>query len=381
MAEPDAALDMPVRCPAISRPEFGLADPADFDALLERLADPRPVTEVEQFSRGLVHPDGRVDLCKQGIGPVEVQRVAQTAVRSPHAAHLLLGTNGLGAAGAAAVAEVLTPGHRIRTVYLGCNRIDADGVAALADRVATDRTVRALWLKRNPLGDAGLARLSLALKENSAVRTLDLDNTGIALPGLEALADALAERPVKLERLFLGGNGLRPDAVPALIRIVRDGGVRELYLAANQLCDDGTAALAAAAAPYPMTFGLGGNNIGPNGARVLAANMHQWRALDLARRLSERPLGAVSNVVGDDGAAAFAAALPGSRLRRLDLRRSGITGRGAKLLLAAVKTGTDLTYLGLLGDVPRRIRRAVSAACGPVDPPHEDIGAIVSTYR
>ncbi|WP_279580601.1 leucine-rich repeat domain-containing protein [Fodinicola feengrottensis] len=277
----DAPPGMPVRCPAITHPEVGLADPADFDALLDRLANGQPVTEVERFDRGLVRPDGRVDLCKQGIGSVQVKRVVQAAVRSPHAVHLLLGTNGLGAAGAAAVAEGLTPGHQIRTVYLGCNRIDADGLAALADRVATDRTVRALWLKRNPIGDAGVVRLSQALRENTAIRTLDLVNTGLGLAGLDALATTLAERPLRLERLFLGGNGLRPDAVPMLVRIIRDGGVREIYLAANHLGDDGTAQLAAAAEPYQMTFGLGGNNIRIDGVRALAANMGRWRTLDL----------------------------------------------------------------------------------------------------
>lgn len=362
---------VPVRCPAISDPERGLAAPGDFDGILARLGASAPVTGAEEFARGLVRPDGRVDLCKQGVGPVQVARVVRAAVGSPHAVHLLLGTNGLGADGAKAVADALTPGHGIRTVYLGCNRIDAEGMGPLAARLAVDDGVKALWLKRNPIGDAGVARLCAALGSNTSLRTLDLVNTGLTTRGLEGLADALSARTPCMERVFLGGNGLRRDAVPALARIVRDGGVRELYLAVNQLGDDGVAALAEAVAGYPMTLGLGGNGI--RDVSALARSLRAWVALDLARPPSERALGGQSNVVGDDGAALFAAALPGSALRRLDLRFTGITGRGARLLL-----DHDLDYLGINGGVPRRMRRqAPRSETGP----HEDIQAIASVYR
>jgi hypothetical protein len=362
-----------IRCPAITDPDRGLADPDDFDGILGRLAAPEPVTAIEEFARGLLRPDGRVDLCKQGVGPVQAARVVQAAAGSPHATHLLLGTNGLGTEGARAVAEALPAGHRISTVYLGCNRIDADGAGALADRLTGDDGIRALWLKRNPIGDDGVARLAAALVGNRTLRTLDLVNTGLTAAGLEPLADALAVRPGGLERLFLGGNGLGPDAVGVLTRLVRDGGVRELYLAVNHLGDTGVAALAESLSGYAMTLGLGGNGI--TDAAPLAASLHSWLALDLARPPSERALGGRPNLLGDTGAAVLAAALPGSSLRRLDVRFTGITGRGAKLLLAA---GARLDHLAIGGGVPRRMRRLAPKSTGG---PHEDISAVVSVYR
>ncbi|MDI6104706.1 gala protein [Actinoplanes sp. NEAU-A12] len=367
------AEEIVVRCPAITDPDRGPADPGDFDGILGRLAAPAPVTRPEEFARGLLRPDGRVDLCKQGLGPALAGRVTEVAAGSPHATHLLLGTNGLGTDGARAVAGALTAGHRISTVYLGCNHIDADGAGAIADRLATDDGIRALWLKRNPIGDAGVARLAAALPHNTSLRTLDLVNTGLTVTGLESLADALAGRPPVLERLFLGGNGLRRDAVPVLTRLVRDGGVRELFLAVNHLGDDGAAALADNLAGYAMTLGLGGNGI--TDVAPLTANLRSWVALDLARPPSERALGGLPNVVGDTGAALFAQALPGSALKRLDLRFTGITGRGARLLLAA---GGGLGHLGINGGVPRRMRRLAPRSATP---PHEDITAIVSVYR
>jgi hypothetical protein len=364
---------MLVRCPAITDPDRGLAEPADFDGILGRLATPGPVTAIEEFARGLLRPDGRVDLCKQGLGPVQAARVVEAAAGSPHAIHLLLGTNGLGSEGARAVAAAMPDGHGISTVYLGCNRIDADGAGALADRLAADDTVRALWLKRNPVGDQGVARLAAALPGNRALRTLDLVNTGLTAAGLEPLADALAARPAVLERLFLGGNGLRPDAVPVLTRFVREGGVRELYLGVNHLGDTGAAELSESLSGYAMTLGLGGNGI--TDVAPLAANLRSWIALDLSRPPSERALGGRPNVLGDTGAALLAGALPGSALRRLDVRLTGVTGRGAKLLLAA---GAGLEHLGLGGGVPRRMRRLAPRSAGA---PHEDVNAIVSVYR
>jgi hypothetical protein len=391
----------PVRCPIIADPDAGLAPPADFDPLIARLRATAtrppdtgptmpdfsdvpggPVTET--FPRGIMRDDGRLDLCKQGVGPVQAARIVAAAAGSPLVRHLLLGTNGLGTEGSRAVAGALRPGHGIETLYLGCNKIGPAGTEALAERLAEDDTVRALWLKRNPLGDEGVARLAAALARNRAVRTLDLVNVGMSAAGLTVLAETLAAGGPRLQRLYLGGNGFGPEALPALRILIHDAGVRELYLAANHLGDEGASALAAAADGVPMILGLGGNGLTATGVAALARHCGQWTALDLARPPSERALGANGNLVGDDGAAALAAALPRARLRRLDLRRTGIGGRGAGLLVAAIADGhPTMEYLGLSGGVPRRLRRQVSGLLGDRRGAgaHADVRAITSVYR
>jgi hypothetical protein len=388
----------PIRCPVITDPEAGLAPATDFDPLLARLREnpvppqesPVPLREspvrpgtAEVFPRGTVQSDGRLDLCKQGVGPVQAGRIVAAAAHSPLVRHLLLGTNGLGTDGTRAVADALTPGHGIETLYLGCNRIGPAGVDALADRLAADDTVKALWLKRNPVGDQGVATLAGALSGNTGIRTLDLVNTGLSVTGLTVLADALAGREHRLQRLYLGGNGFGPEAVPALARFIHEAGICELYLSANHLGDDGVAALAVAAEGVRMTLGLGGNGLTSTGAAALARRCAAWAALDLGRPPSERALGARGNVVGDDGAAAFAEALPAARLRRLDLRRTEIGGRGARRLVEAIEGHPTLEYLGLTGGLPRRMRRrATELLAGSADtPPHPDIHAIASVYR
>ncbi|MEV5419561.1 gala protein [Streptomyces albogriseolus] len=379
----------PVRCPAIEHPDVPAADPAGLGPLLARLGSERAVEDDETFPLGTLRADGRVDLCKQGLGAAGAARLMPAAAASPHARHVLLGTNAIGDEGASTVARTLAAGngphegHGLHTLYLGCNRIGPDGVTALADALSADDTVRALWLKRNPVTDDGVTALAAMLRRNTALRTLDLVNTGVTAASLRVLLDALTSRPHPVERLFLGGNGLTADSAGLLAALVRDAGVRELYLPANHLGDQGAAVLAAAAADsrHPVRLGLGGNGIGPAGARALADALGGIEALDLGRPMSERSLGAPANATGDDGAHALASALPGSPLRRLELRHTGLTGRGAKSLLAAVPDDSPLEYVGLGPGLPRKVKRSFSRRLRPTTAAHPDLRAIGSVYR
>ncbi|MFE1291216.1 gala protein [Streptomyces sp. NPDC058751] len=372
----------PVRCPAIEHPDIPISEPAALEPLLARLRSERPVEADETFPLGTVRADGRVDLCKQGLGAGGAARLMPVAAASPHAAHVLLGTNAIGDEGARTVADALTDGHGLHTLYLGCNRIGPEGVTALAGTLATDDTVRALWLKRNPVGDDGARALAGMLRRNTALRTLDLVNTALGTDGLLALCETLVSRPSPVERLFLGGNGLTAAAAPLLAVLIREAGVRELYLPANHLGDEGAAILAAAADPArPVRLGLGGNGIGPAGARALADSLGGIEVLDLGRPLSERSLGAPANTTGDEGAHALAAALPGSPLRRLELCHTGLTGRGAKTLLAAVPDDSALEYVGLGPGLPRKVKRSFTQRLRPVGRAHPDLRAIGSVYR
>jgi hypothetical protein len=373
-ANPDPT---PVVCPA---PAVAAEPGGELDALVARLTEPSPVVAAIAFPRGTLQPDGRVDLCKQALSPLDARRVIDAATRSAHARHLLLGTNSLGAPGIAALAGSLHEGHGLRTLYLGCNRVDAAGLAPLADRLATDRTVNALWLKRNPIGDAGVTALAAALATNPTIRTLDLTNTGMTLHGLRVLVAALRSRPVALQRLYLGGNGWTPQAGPLFAELVA-GGLGELYLAAGALGDSGVAALAESLVNgRRLVLGLGGNGLTPAAVRVLAQRLPALSTLDLARPRSAVALRAESNLVGDEGATALAEALPRSALRRLDLRHTGVTGRGARLLVEAA-ADAELELLGLGHGVPRRLKRVAATTLRTPQPPAEDIAAIGSVYR
>ncbi|OSP44413.1 gala protein, partial [Streptomyces sp. 13-12-16] len=131
----------------------------------------------------------------------------------------------------------------------------------------------------------------------------------------------------------------------------------------------------------PVRLGLGGNGIGPTGARALADALGAIETLDLGRPMSERSLGAPANATGDEGARALAAALAGSPLRRLELCHTGLTGRGAKSLLAAVPDDSLLEYVGLGPGLPRKVKRSFTQRLRPTAGAHPDLRAIGSVYR
>ncbi|MEV5442253.1 hypothetical protein AB0N23_06860 [Streptomyces sp. NPDC052644] len=162
-----------MRCPAIEHPDPPLADPAALGPLLARLAAADPVAADETYPLGTLRADGRIDLCKQGLGPDGAARLLPAAAASPHAAHLLLGTNGIGDDGARTVAEALRPGHGLRTLYLGCNRVGPAGAAALA-RALPGSPLRTLELRHTGLTGRGAKALLAAVPDDSALEYVGL---------------------------------------------------------------------------------------------------------------------------------------------------------------------------------------------------------------
>src|ERR1043165_7769680 len=121
-------------------------------------------------------PDGRLDLCKQALGLEHTRELLPAAAAHPWLQHVLLGTNGLGDAGAHALSAWLGSAAlppNLATLYLGCNRIGPSGLAALASAVEETPTLCALWLKRNPLTASSAPRLC-ALLTRSQLQVLDL---------------------------------------------------------------------------------------------------------------------------------------------------------------------------------------------------------------
>src|SRR5262245_38954211 len=82
--------------------------PDELAPLLDTLRNNRAVAEPMTFPRGTLLPDGRLDLCKQGLGVEGCRAVTEALVGNTVVRSLLLGTNGIGDDGAEAVAELLS---------------------------------------------------------------------------------------------------------------------------------------------------------------------------------------------------------------------------------------------------------------------------------
>lgn len=389
---PDSALAPAGPQCVLHHEAFEPCDPAELGPLLAHLARGTAAEGRLDFPRGVLLPDGRLDLCKQRVGPAGVAAVTAAMRNHPQVRHLLLGADGLGDAGAHAVAGLVRDG-RLETVYLGCNFITAAGASELGAALADQPTVTGLWLKRNPLGDAGVRALAAGLRRNTTLRTLDLTQTGLTAAGLAALAEWLCGGAA-VERLYLCGNRLGPAEADGLAELLRGcAGLRHLYVSVNRLGDAGASTIAAGLAGNRTlrTLSLAGNGLGPVGVAALAAAVRTHPALEvleLGRQPSEGVLGERRNTAGDDGAASLAAVLPGHRtLAVLDLGANGVGEPGAACLVDGLVGNQSLVELVVGRGVSRPRRREIAAllarnrAAGASAPAAPELACIRSVYR
>ncbi|MGE3851688.1 MAG: gala protein [Planctomycetota bacterium] len=385
------------RCPLVYVPQVTTCDPAELTPLVEWLqtANDDDDNLPRVFARGTALPDGRLDLCKQSIGPGGLARTLGALRDGRPVRHLLLGTNGLGDDGARTLANHAAASESLHTLYLGCNMIHAPGAEALADAVAGNPQVSALWLKRNPLGEDGAAVIAGLVARTTTLQVLDVDNTMLGDAGCARVLDALADN-ASIRHVYLGSNGAGPQAARAAAAMLsRNRTLQSLYLGASELRDDGIRELIAGGLTRNTTLDtlvVSSNRIGAYGLALLAdapASSIALRSLDLGVSSSALALQIAPNHYGDAGAAHLAAWLrrdpPGPAIAELDLRDSGITSRGAQLLASALEDDNRrLATLRLGKGIARTIRRRIATALAGRPAPRElpaHLAAIQSVYR
>ncbi|CAF3904672.1 unnamed protein product [Rotaria sp. Silwood1] len=297
---------------------------------------------------------GRLDLCKQVLGPQGVQPLLDAMKYSSFVSRLLLGNNIVGLPGAKAISQYIrfNSDSNIDTWYIACNRFDSECMSLLCDALATDSKVKALWLKRNPILAVGIVHIARMLTTNTYLQTLDLLNTGLLDEGCEILFNALKVNH-SLKHLYIDANGLTVKS-GRTIRLhfeQRHNHLETLYMSCNALGDVGICEIAAGLKHDQRLkrLGLASNCIGPDGARALADALIGHAALqqlNLGFMKSTNLLGRLNNVIGDDGAAEISRLIQfNHQIRSIDLTLNGISQRGLTQLRDALKTNRTLTTL------------------------------------
>ena len=240
----------------------------------------RPCTDTETFPRGTLQPDGRLDLCKQALCPVDARRVIGAAVAlAAHARTCCSARTVSAPPGVAALADALDDRSTgCSTLYLGCNHVDA-GRARAARRPARRRPHRAGGLaqaqpdrRRRRRGARG------GVAHNASVRTLDLTNTGLT-GGRPARRSPRRCAPGRRPRTAVPGRQ-QPRA-----GVRRAAGGAACATPACASCTWPRAGSATTARPGSparsatsprgrrVVLGLGGNGIRLDGVRALAARL------------------------------------------------------------------------------------------------------------
>jgi NAD(P)-dependent dehydrogenase (short-subunit alcohol dehydrogenase family) len=334
------------------------ATEADLAPLISYLMSAATPTEPTVFPRGTLLPDGRPDLCKQGVGPDGARLVARALGHNDFVRSLLLGADALGDDGARAIGERVAESRRLETLFLGCNNIGSDGMEALAAALRDHPTMRALWIKRNAIGARGLGAL-LAVLPSTKLRTLDLAQIDLRAGDGDKLAAAV--RASSLRRLYLSGNRLGPGAAGWIASLMPS--LHALYIGGNDLGDDGAAVLAEGLmrAEALEVLSLGSNGFGARGLAALGAAAGRHRAL---RTLDLRPLPAAPVLAIAE------------------------TAWPADVLLPLLATSVSLTRIALPATASREERAAARALgrrnrdAGALDEADDaDVRAIRSVYR
>lgn len=221
--------------------------PVEFDPFFHFLkTSNEPPADDAIFVKGAMFPDGRMDLCKQVVGPTSIKALCATVLQSSIVKHFLLGNNVAfqenGEDGAEAMAEVMRSDRPIETWYLAGNCIGAQEIKPMAEALQHNTVCKALWLKRNPIKAEGCVSLNQMLRLNQTLVLLDLHNCGLGNEG----AKNLFQQPHQiqtLKHLYLDANAIEAEGLKYLTEWCAVSSPVTLFLSINRLGDSAIKAL------------------------------------------------------------------------------------------------------------------------------------------
>jgi len=95
-----------------------------------------------EFERGIIYEDGRLDLCKQVVGPTHIGKLMEALESNHHIRHFLLGNNAISTTGANSIAEFLQKyPNRMETWYLAGCHITRHGLSLLVTQMIKSSTI------------------------------------------------------------------------------------------------------------------------------------------------------------------------------------------------------------------------------------------------
>jgi len=304
-----------------------IADEKQLEDFFNRLKQNTPaesqhtdsIGSYELFTRGAFYTDGRIDLCKQVVGPAYIGVLMRAIWKNPHVKHFLLGNNIIGDQGGREIAEFITHSNvKIETWYLAGNDLGPDSIIHIAQALSTDTSCLDLWLKRNPLTTLGVKYISLMLQVNNTIRTLDLDNVAMFDEGCKLLMDGLAINN-SVKHLYMDSNGLTCVSGGYIADYFKKRsqtktiGLTHLSVAINRLECQGAIWIVDALREirYPIEFlCLSSNRIELPGLKSIlrfAAESKTLQGLDIGYYKSTADMGELPNSFLDDGARHIAA--------------------------------------------------------------------------
>ncbi|DBA86722.1 hypothetical protein WJX77_001007 [Trebouxia sp. C0004] len=329
---------------------------SELQAIIHYLRCSRFAESSVEFERGIVHPDGRLDLCKQGVA-CHLPAITAVLTKNTTIHHLLIGNDIVGQSGAVAISQLLAV-KSLKTLYLAGNCLGSESIQILCDGlINSDGAVEQLWLKRNPIHTEGAAHLGamLSLPAGACLQVLDLDNTGLFDDGIAILMSSLRNNST-LQTLYVSANGITHIGAAHIARYfeahTRDG-ITSLYLSMNPIGPAGAETLAESLKGNLSLcrLVLDSDRIHSRGARALFTALEHHPTIEflsLGKAKSTSDLQEQPNNISNEAMTSIANfILKAEQLKVLNLGTNDFTESACLFILAACLKSKSLVSLTL----------------------------------
>ncbi len=361
---------------SIGKPEAMPVDIAPKEELLDfftHLANDKSI-EFQQFKRGAVYPDGRMDLCKQVVGPIWIGDLMDSLKTNTKIEHFLLGNNITNTEGGKAIGKFLSEPHtcHIKTWYLAGSDFNSEAIKYICEGLQNDIDCEALWLKRNPIYADGVFHIAELLKTNKFIKILDLHNCGIGLKqtaynainpyenhlttkGIETLFDSLKTNSI-LRHLYLDANALDEKSIPFIADYfkfktqIKEKGLTSLWIDMNKIGDDGIKMLCESLKDYPhlKRLCIGSTMISEIGMKAVSdafKDHKNLKLLDLSLYKSTADMGMIPNNISNEGYEYICELLEGqNNIRYLNISMNNIDNTHIEKIITSLEKNNKVIY-------------------------------------
>lgn len=298
-----------------------------------------------KFLRGTITTDGRLDLCKQVIGPQGIKPLLDSLSENKHINRLLLGNNVVGDEAGKQIAAFIKSGKSPLTIwYIAGNNLTVKGITPICEALLEDNQVNALWLKRNPLKAAGMVPIGKLIEFNKNIQVLDLLNCGLLDEGVKILFESL-EKNNTLKHLYLSANGVTSVGLERIKDYYKKGlsSLETLFLGANRIGNQGAKIVSEILEldTKLVRLNLGSSRIGAEGMKYLSEPLKvhpSLKVLDMGYIKATMDLGELGNYIEDEGAFYLSKVLEKSdKIMWINITHNMITQKGLQVIVDKIK--------------------------------------------
>jgi Ran GTPase-activating protein (RanGAP) involved in mRNA processing and transport len=343
-----------------------IASKEDLEPFMTHLRSNKPIEEnfhdkdrdnmCQKFTKGALYHDGRLDLCKQVVGPTHIKELMDSLRESDKVKHFLLGNNIINRTGAEEISAYIRDKKNIETWYLAGNEIDSDGIKLICEELVQDAVCKDLWLKRNPIGPKGSEYLRNLLIHNNTIETLDLCNTGLLDEGCINIFEGLIHN-TSVKNLYLDSNGLTVSCIDSIEKyfayLIKNNiyGIERLWLDINRFDDEGIERISRIVGKYQyiQVFFVSSNGITSKGIKTIYESFvshPNLKALDIGMYKSTADLFELTNRIGDDGVEYLVKLIESNKvIEYLSFTHNGIGIEGIKKIAKSIESNDQLVHV------------------------------------